>query len=189
MKAKPQYYCKCGKVLNSYSPSHIKIHNKTLIHKNKTWIHKRHTIQPYPLLWAKATIEEISSPTTKVPEVYEVKEYPQLWTKATIEDLRQQQEITIKIRCTITVEEKGAIINALKFKFLTNEKMKNMLKRNNYAIKITRGIHSSSAYGYHFNGSYVDKDTNEEKSATMHFNLLNFKWENIPCITSITCIR
>jgi hypothetical protein len=184
MKAKDlKYYCNCGMIVNSAYPSHIAIHTKSAKHKrNLDTIMSM--IQPYPQLWATATIEETKSP--EVPEVYEKKPYPQLWAKSIIESIRPHQDIRIRFYCTLTIEEKGAIINALKFKFLTNDKMKIMLKRNNYIIKIVRGIHSSSAYGFHFNGCYIDADTLEEKTPTMHFNLLNFKWENIPCITTIT---
>jgi hypothetical protein len=66
--------------------------------------------------------------------------------------------------------------------------MPNYLKDNDYDIIITKGIHYSNGR-YHFNGFFVGKTDKQKKTDMLHFNLKNFKAENIPCISNITSIN
>jgi len=115
------------------------------------------------------------------------KEYATEYGTAEIIEVGKKFQIQIKFKCELDRKEKSAIINALKFKFVVC--MPTYLQDNNYVVCVTQGIHQSDWRGHHFNGFYRDLNSGEKKSPILHFNLRDFKAENIPCITNITSLH
>jgi hypothetical protein len=151
----------------------------TLKHTSKCFIIKHEN--------TKKHLKSISKPIEVIDLGYKV-EYPTEYGRVefinTVVKIEHAVQINFKVQ--LSLQEKGAIINALKFKFMVC--MPNYLKDNDYDIIITKGIHYSNGR-YHFNGFFVGKTDKQKKTDMLHFNLKNFKAENIPCISNITSIN
>ncbi len=174
---KTNYVCAdCKATLKHSSPSMLKKHETSNKHI-RSISKKAEEIElkiEYPLVYATAEIIDLDD-TSSVS------------SGESAPAIKYGYEVSIKFKCELNIKEKSAIINALKFKFIVC--LPTYLQDNNYQVCITRGIHKSNWRCYHFNGYYRDRTTGETMSPILHFNLKNFKWENIPCITNVTSIN